>query len=349
MASALGRPIKVDTNTLKIERGKFARVCVEIDLTMPVVGKIWVNGHWYKVQYEGLHLICTSCGCYGHLGRNCPTKPVPTNPAGPPSQHAAANSHGESSQTQHSMPTTTQLIPDPENGKAVSIFPNKSSAHNDKIISNDEGNNELHGDWLLVTRKKRILIGPTSNSTKSASHNCFTALNNLTQKAKPDPPYQPTNSRPYPIEPPRATKNHKDQKRRRHDDDVVIPPNVEYSFDPTRNKAILIPSDRYPKAPSNKIHVAKINPQISINKKTNNHSPHILDPIESNTAQQEKNHDSTNMNISSPIQTEQDNNIVNNADMQEETCDDLDDVQEEQLAASENHDSKGTGEEDMVT
>lgn len=53
MASALGRPIKVDTNTLKIERGKFARVCIETDLTMPVVGKIWVNGHWYKVQYEG--------------------------------------------------------------------------------------------------------------------------------------------------------------------------------------------------------------------------------------------------------------------------------------------------------
>jgi hypothetical protein len=45
MASALGRPIKVDTNTLRVERGKFARVCVEIDLTVPVVGKIWVNGH----------------------------------------------------------------------------------------------------------------------------------------------------------------------------------------------------------------------------------------------------------------------------------------------------------------
>jgi len=40
MASAIGRPIKVDTNTLKVERGKFARVCVEIDLTLPVVGKI---------------------------------------------------------------------------------------------------------------------------------------------------------------------------------------------------------------------------------------------------------------------------------------------------------------------
>jgi hypothetical protein len=72
MASAIGRPIKVDTNNLKVERGRFARVCVEVDLTMPVVGKIWVNGHWYKVQYECLHIICTNCGCYGHLGRNFP-------------------------------------------------------------------------------------------------------------------------------------------------------------------------------------------------------------------------------------------------------------------------------------
>jgi len=44
MASAIGCPIKVDTNTLKVERGKFARVCVEVDLTALVVGKIWVNG-----------------------------------------------------------------------------------------------------------------------------------------------------------------------------------------------------------------------------------------------------------------------------------------------------------------
>jgi len=44
MASAIGRSIKVDTNTLKVERGKFARVCVEVDLTALVVGKIWVNG-----------------------------------------------------------------------------------------------------------------------------------------------------------------------------------------------------------------------------------------------------------------------------------------------------------------
>lgn len=45
MAVAVGKPIRVDNNTLKVERGKFARICVEIDLTQLVVGKLWLDGH----------------------------------------------------------------------------------------------------------------------------------------------------------------------------------------------------------------------------------------------------------------------------------------------------------------
>lgn len=33
MASAMGKPIRVDQNTLKVERGRFAQICVEIDLS----------------------------------------------------------------------------------------------------------------------------------------------------------------------------------------------------------------------------------------------------------------------------------------------------------------------------
>lgn len=75
MASPVGKPVKVDSNTLKVERGRFARICVEIDLNQPVVRQVWLNGHWYKVAYEDLHIICTSCDCYGHHTRNC-TKPL---------------------------------------------------------------------------------------------------------------------------------------------------------------------------------------------------------------------------------------------------------------------------------
>lgn len=83
LASAVGTPVRVDTNTLKVERGRFARICVEIDLNKPVVGKVWLNGYWYKVAYEGLHIICSNCGCYGHLTRNCKEPPPLNHPATP--------------------------------------------------------------------------------------------------------------------------------------------------------------------------------------------------------------------------------------------------------------------------
>ncbi|PNX62864.1 hypothetical protein L195_g053212, partial [Trifolium pratense] len=76
MAAAVGKPIKVDTTTLNVERGRFARICIEIDLNEPVVGKVWLNGYWYKVEYEGLHIICSTCRRYGHHARNCTHKPV---------------------------------------------------------------------------------------------------------------------------------------------------------------------------------------------------------------------------------------------------------------------------------
>ncbi|PNX66144.1 hypothetical protein L195_g062918, partial [Trifolium pratense] len=53
----IGNPVKVDMHTLRVARGRFARICVEVDLTVPVVGRVGINGEWYQVQYEGLHII----------------------------------------------------------------------------------------------------------------------------------------------------------------------------------------------------------------------------------------------------------------------------------------------------
>ncbi|CAL0331126.1 unnamed protein product [Lupinus luteus] len=76
LTSCVGRPIKVDTNTLRVARGRYARVCVEIDLTKLVVGRYNLGGHYYKVMYEGLHVICKTCGCYGHVTRKCSITPT---------------------------------------------------------------------------------------------------------------------------------------------------------------------------------------------------------------------------------------------------------------------------------
>lgn len=75
LAAAVGRPIRVDVRTAEVSRGRFARVYVEIDLDQPVVGRVWFRNHWFKVEYEGLHLLCKKCGCFGHVSRDC-TQPA---------------------------------------------------------------------------------------------------------------------------------------------------------------------------------------------------------------------------------------------------------------------------------
>lgn len=73
LATAVGKPIKVDLRTLKGSRGRFARVCVEIPLDQPVVGRVFFRERWFNIEYEGVHLLCKKCGIFGHTARNCTT------------------------------------------------------------------------------------------------------------------------------------------------------------------------------------------------------------------------------------------------------------------------------------
>lgn len=75
----IGRKVKVDRTTLLESRGKFARVCVEIDLTKPLKAGYKIGGEMYGLQYEGLHELCFHCGKYGHRSAVCPKK-VPSQP-----------------------------------------------------------------------------------------------------------------------------------------------------------------------------------------------------------------------------------------------------------------------------
>ncbi|XP_061351341.1 uncharacterized protein LOC133296387 [Gastrolobium bilobum] len=68
----LGKFIKIDNTTTSIERGHFARLCVELDLSQPLHGEYKLEGQVKKVEYEGLHLVCFECGTYGHRTDSCP-------------------------------------------------------------------------------------------------------------------------------------------------------------------------------------------------------------------------------------------------------------------------------------
>lgn len=122
MAYVIARPIKVHTNTLKVEREKFARVCVEVDLTEPS-GRKWVNDHWDKVQYEDLYQIYTNCGCYGHLGRNFTLTTANHETKKPPHQQITAANHPLEIGTHQNQnipnPVQPLLIHNSHNGKEM--------------------------------------------------------------------------------------------------------------------------------------------------------------------------------------------------------------------------------------
>lgn len=171
LASVIGRPIKVDQNTLKIERGRFARICVEIDLSLPVVGKFWLRDHWYRVEYEGLHLICAKCGCYEHVARNC---------EGPCTQVIPIVHDALQTPSPETHPDD-QAQPNPP-PKCQSEAP-ASISFDKPLLFNLE--TDTHGEWLTVNRRKRApkqdTTGPMPPSVEGLRSNIARANSELAQ------------------------------------------------------------------------------------------------------------------------------------------------------------------------
>ncbi|CAN1165511.1 hypothetical protein LINPERPRIM_LOCUS33774 [Linum perenne] len=67
----IGRTIRIDHTTLIGTRGNYARICVEVDLLKPLLSKYCLHRRVRRIEYEGLHVICYHCGCYGHEKGSC--------------------------------------------------------------------------------------------------------------------------------------------------------------------------------------------------------------------------------------------------------------------------------------
>ena len=80
LLKGVGSVVSFDQNTLLRLNGKFARVCVNIEVTKPLSGSITVS----RVEgclrvpliYEGLHEVCPLCGGESHQLQSCPKLPL---------------------------------------------------------------------------------------------------------------------------------------------------------------------------------------------------------------------------------------------------------------------------------
>ncbi|PRQ53919.1 putative transcription factor interactor and regulator CCHC(Zn) family [Rosa chinensis] len=170
VGKVLGTVIKIDKLTLAQARGKFARICVEIDLQTPLKPFVEIEGVAYGIVYEGISLICFNCGCYGHAKANCPhsdpSKPVPdaetqTNPK----PHTSSDSTAVHS-PQH--PTET----------AVHITTNHQCNDMEIADQNVQATQFGHGPWMLMSYKNKK-ANPNkipANSAQVQSGSRFTLL-----------------------------------------------------------------------------------------------------------------------------------------------------------------------------
>ncbi|XP_057425890.1 uncharacterized protein LOC130719278 [Lotus japonicus] len=169
VARAIGNPIKVDRNTLKKDRRRFARICVELDLTQAIVVKICIENFWYKIEYEGLHMICMKCGCYGHMSRECtatmpvevtektPPQPQEGNPPNP-SHETAPPSNGGGSPIASEKETSNSMdisVTADEIAGELNEKESQNVAGAKKVVVNLEDNFEIVGEWMTVVKKKK--------------------------------------------------------------------------------------------------------------------------------------------------------------------------------------------------
>lgn len=75
IGDCIGRFVKVDDHTIRASKGRYARIAVEIDLHKPLLPKYILGSEEFNVEYEGIRLICFSCGVFGHHQDDCPQSP----------------------------------------------------------------------------------------------------------------------------------------------------------------------------------------------------------------------------------------------------------------------------------
>lgn len=71
LGELVGEPKHIDDATSLVSRGRFARMCIEVDLAKPLIAKFLLRKKVRIIEYEGLHLVCFKCGVYGHMTDAC--------------------------------------------------------------------------------------------------------------------------------------------------------------------------------------------------------------------------------------------------------------------------------------
>nr|POE98370.1 uncharacterized protein CFP56_55047 [Quercus suber] len=130
IGSTIGKVLRIDSHTALEARGRYARICVQIDVEQPLITALLIGNFEQPIIYEGIQKMCFSCGRIGHRKEDCPHI---IRPVHPPSREATE--------------TVDKIQESPcERHVAESAEDHQSCASTNK--------DNLYGPWMVVTRKK---------------------------------------------------------------------------------------------------------------------------------------------------------------------------------------------------
>nr|XP_023891501.1 uncharacterized protein LOC112003522 [Quercus suber]POE61883.1 uncharacterized protein CFP56_78342 [Quercus suber] len=136
---AIGNVLRVDTHTASETRGRFARLCVQVDVDKPLIDTVLIGRFEQTVTYEGIHRMCFSCGRMGHRQESCPYTVRNGNDQVDKDEGDSVDRSGQ--------PCNSHV---PDN-------PVRSSGTTPEALEDN------YGPWLLVSRKKTGTKGRGGN------------------------------------------------------------------------------------------------------------------------------------------------------------------------------------------
>ena len=138
IGKSIGNVLREETHIATETKGKFARLCVQIDVNKPLITAILIGKFEQPVCYEGIQKLCFECGrvghykdCYPHIIRqDSPVERTEKTPEG-------------------SVPSSPCEMHDPDKVKK-----RQGSKESVNVSANEESSASTYGPWIVVNRKR---------------------------------------------------------------------------------------------------------------------------------------------------------------------------------------------------
>ena len=134
IGQAIGTVLRIDTHTAMESKGRYARLCVQVDINKPLINTLLIGRFHQAVIYEGISKLCFSCGRVGHRWEAC---------------HYTIKSPAFEDQDKNVHPCKVNGNEQENSTDNAHVSDNRDKPHSGQVDVNG------YGPWLVVTRKKQ--------------------------------------------------------------------------------------------------------------------------------------------------------------------------------------------------